>query len=66
MLTQEQIDEWDQWDWSIIAKMREEEKEKARKLSSAAVQQARQEIEEKLNGGNLDNRRTRRRSPQAD
>jgi hypothetical protein len=66
MLTQDQIDEWNLSDWELIARMREEEKEKARKLSSAAVQQARQEIEEKLNGGNLDNRRTRRRSPQAD
>jgi hypothetical protein len=59
MLTQDQIDEWDQWDWSIISKMRDEEKEKARKLSSEAVQQARREIEAKLDGGNLDHGRTR-------
>jgi hypothetical protein len=59
MLTQDQIDEWDLSDWELIARMKEEEKEKARKLSSEAVQEARRKIEEKLNGGNLDNRRTR-------
>jgi hypothetical protein len=59
MLTQDQIDEWNLSDWELIARMREEEKEKARKLSSEAVQKARREIEEKLIRGNNDHRRTR-------
>lgn len=36
--------------WSIIAAMQEEEKEKAKRLLSEAVQQARREIEAKLKG----------------